>query len=97
MSGRASNRGASALKLRRSSTDPMRDYDRLPRELRAWLAQAARPWSPLSARRAFARALAATGDRMQALAELDRIEVQKIRRDAATVWGASYPAGTIVR
>ncbi|TCO73270.1 DUF6525 family protein [Rhodovulum euryhalinum] len=92
MTGRASNRGATTLKLRRRATDPMRDYDRLPLELRTWLAQAARPWSPISVRRAFARALAAKGDRAQALAELDRLEAHRIARDALGLWGRSHPA-----
>ncbi|MBN2631148.1 MAG: hypothetical protein JXR75_11490 [Rhodobacteraceae bacterium] len=92
MKGRASNRGAATLKLRRRATNPMRDYDGLPRELRAWLAQAARPWSPVSVRRAFARTLAAKGDRAQALAELDRLEAHKVARDALALWGGSHPA-----
>ncbi|MBK1637016.1 DUF6525 family protein [Rhodovulum adriaticum] len=90
MTGRASNRGATSLKLRRR-TDPMRDFDRLPADLRAWLHHAELPWSPVSVRRAFARALAVTGDRQQALAELDRRARHKLARDAAIVWGAAHP------
>ena len=40
------NRGRTSLKLKRRSEDPMRDYDRLPPELRAWLAEAVLPWRP---------------------------------------------------
>lgn len=96
MTGRGSNRGATTLKLRRRSTDPMGDYDRLPMDLRTWLAQAARPWSPVSVRRAFARALAATGDRRKALAELDRLEARKIARDALALWGTSHPEAHVI-
>lgn len=90
MRGHMSNRGATTLRLRRRK-DPMRDFDRLPSELRAWLRQAALPWSPVSAHRVFARVLAITGDRQQALAELDRRASRKVARDAAVVWGASHP------
>jgi hypothetical protein len=45
---RGGNLGASRLPARRRSMDPMRAYDRLPPDLRAWLADAARPWSPTS-------------------------------------------------
>ena len=35
----------SSLAARRRTQDPMAAYDRLPPELRGWLAQAALPWS----------------------------------------------------
>lgn len=35
------NRGATSLRRKRRRGDPMRDYDRLPPELRCWLADAA--------------------------------------------------------
>lgn len=49
-------------------------FDRLPPPLRRWLAGAALPWSPRSAARVFARALADTGSEDAALARLDRAE-----------------------
>lgn len=59
----------------------MADYDRLPADLRAWLAQAALPWSPRSAARAFADALTRSpGNRAAALAELDRLEQRSLAR-----------------
>ena len=63
----------------------MADYDRLPADVRAWLAGAALPWSPRSAGRAFARALARhKGDRPAALAELDGLQERRLARRAAT-------------
>ena len=57
----------------------MTEYDRLPADLRAWLAQAALPWSPRSVARAFGRALArGRGDRAAALAELDRLQERRL-------------------
>ena len=48
----------------------MRDYDRLPAELRRWLASAILPWRAKSVQRAYDKALARTGDRALALQEL---------------------------
>ncbi|MEM6679272.1 MAG: DUF6525 family protein [Pseudomonadota bacterium] len=69
----------------------MRDFDLLPAELRAWLAGAVLPWRPRSVRRSFERALARTGDRRLALAELDRLQQRLIARDARQIWGADHP------
>ncbi|WP_260349929.1 DUF6525 family protein, partial [Alloyangia mangrovi] len=49
------------MPTRRREGDVMSAYDRLPPELRAWLAQAALPWSPRSALRAWRGALVRTG------------------------------------
>ncbi len=57
----AGNRGRTSLKCRQRARDPMREYDRLPPELRAWLASAALPWRPRSVQRAYERAVARTG------------------------------------
>jgi hypothetical protein len=86
------NRGRTSLKRRRQSRDPMRDYDRLPVELRRWLAQAVLPWGTRSAMRAFERAMRRTGDVAQALAELDRVQQSLIAKDARQVWGDTHPA-----
>ena len=64
------NRGKTSLKLKRRNEVPMREYDRLPAELRAWLAAAVLPWRPRAVRRAFDKALAETGDRDFALTRL---------------------------
>ena len=59
------------------------DYDRLPAPLRRWLAQAALPWSPRSARRLWGRALAESGgDVAQALARLDAAEARQLSRES---------------
>ena len=50
------NLGQTPLKRRRRSVDPMRRYDALPEPLRQWLANAALPWSPVSAQRIWDRA-----------------------------------------
>ncbi|QIE43245.1 hypothetical protein G5B39_14535 (plasmid) [Rhodobacteraceae bacterium SC52] len=85
------NLGQTRLKRRRKCTDPMKDYDRLPPELRGWLATAILPWSPRSVRRAFKRAKAEYGDVQIALAELDRLEARLIARDAKHVWLGLHP------
>jgi len=85
------NRGKTSLKLKRRNADPMREFDRLPPELRAWLAAAVLPWRPRSVRRAFERAVARTRDRVRALEELDRLQDRLVAKDARAVWGQEYP------
>lgn len=87
----STNRGETSLKRKRRSTDPMRDYDRLPAELRTWLAAAILPWSPRSVRRAYERANAKTGCATSALAELDLMQLRLVARDSRKVWGADHP------
>lgn len=78
---------------RRRRGAPMAAYDRLPPEVRRWLAQAALPWSPQSVARLWAKALAgAAGDRTAALARMSRAEARRIAADAALVWGSGHPA-----
>ena len=86
-----SNCGTTSLRRRRRA-HPMREFDRLPPELRAWLAGAALPWSLRSVQRAYARALAQTRDTDQAIEELRRIETRQIARDARIIWGVDHPA-----
>ena len=69
----------------------MREYDGLPRELRAWLASAELPWRPASARKSYERALAETGDIEGALQELDRLQERLVAKDAKKVWGEVHP------
>ena len=89
-----SNRGATSLKRRWRSGDKMREFDRLPAELRAWLSCAALPWGTRSAKRTFARAMARTRDTALALRELDRIEARLIAKDARKIWGEDHPGVT---
>lgn len=69
----------------------MRDFDRLPEELRAWVIRADLPWRPKSVRRSFERALARTGDVAQALAELDHLQDRLVTKDARRIWGPDHP------
>ena len=75
------NLGATRLKLRARAEDPMRAYDALPRELRDWVAHAARPWSAQSCLRLWRRALAEEGCPERAKARLDRAEAAMLARD----------------
>ncbi len=86
------NRGATSLPCRRRKGNGLTDYDRLPPELRAWLAHADLPWSVRSARTAFERALARTSCPARAVADLDRMQRKQIAKDAARIWGRDHPA-----
>lgn len=85
------NLGATTLKCRQRSTDPMAAYDALPPLLRRWLANAALPWSPASCRRIW-RAAQAKGDGAEAtIARLDRAERQMLSRDRITRTQSTIP------
>ena len=85
------NRGRTSLICRRPSVAPMQAYDALPPELRAWVAQAALPWSARSVRAAYGKALAKSGDPSKALAKLDQLQQALLARDAKVVWSQEYP------
>ncbi|MEM6944007.1 MAG: DUF6525 family protein, partial [Pseudomonadota bacterium] len=85
------NRGKSSLRKKWRAEDPMREFDRLPAALRAWLASAVLPWRPRSVRQAYARAMARTRDETRALQELDRLQERLISRDAERIWGVEHP------
>lgn len=87
----ARNQGRTSLKHKRRSEDPMRDFDRLPHELRIWLAAADLPWRPRSVRQSYDRALSRTGDKSLAMAELNRLQERLIAKDAGSVWGRDHP------
>lgn len=71
----------------------MAEFDRLPPDLRAWIAQAALPWSPHSVARAHARALGACrGDKTAALTYLETLQRRRVATDAARTWGPGHPA-----
>ncbi|SLN34505.1 hypothetical protein ROJ8625_01624 [Roseivivax jejudonensis] len=87
---RITRRGNARSSLRRRTCigDPMKAYDRLPPELRAWLTEAALPWSARSARRAWQRALRETGGDTKAASErLSHIEQANLAKDSPNVWG----------
>lgn len=87
---------ASSLSRRRKprpARDPMAEFDRLPPDLRRWLAQAALPWSPRSALRAWQRALAQSRAPQDALARLDALQAARLARDGLhRPLGAAIPA-----
>ena len=87
----ARNRGTTSLKLKRRNEDPMREFDRLPADLRLWLTSAKLPWRPRSVRRAFDQAFARTRDAELALRELDALEARLVAKDGPKVWGDEYP------
>ena len=75
------NLGATSLRKRQRQADPMKTYDSLPAPLRYWLAQAALPWSPASAKRVWSRVLA-KGDSVEvALKTLAAVETKTLARD----------------
>ncbi|MTH78500.1 hypothetical protein GL286_12240 [Paracoccus aestuariivivens] len=85
------NNLASSLRKRRNAA-PMDSFDRLPKELRQWLAQAALPWSPRSVRRIWHEATRCGGAGFaDALARLAAAERRALRRDSRDIWGQDYP------
>lgn len=82
---------ASSL-ARRGRGRPMDRYDRLPAELRRWLAGAALPWSAASALRLWRRLHRETGgDTVRMLHRLELAERRMLARDGPRIWGAAYP------
>ncbi|MEJ8561130.1 DUF6525 family protein [Yoonia sp. GPGPB17] len=79
------NLGATSLRRKRRSADPMRSYDALPLPLRRWLAQASLPWSPNSARRLWNRACAKGLSPDEALLVLSKAEARTLARDRHAV------------
>ncbi|WP_230382973.1 DUF6525 family protein [Paracoccus shanxieyensis] len=78
---------------RRGSTSPMAAYDRLPLDLRRWLAGAALPWSAHSALRLWRRAMRdRPADTAHALQMLSAAETRLLGRDAGRIWGRDYPS-----
>lgn len=80
------NRNLVASRVRLRASNPMRDHDRLPPELRQWAIHAALPWSARSLVRVWNKALRETGSTAAALARLSAVEAQTLARDAERVW-----------
>lgn len=77
---------------RRRRPCPIEEYDRLPPELRSWLAQAALPWSPHSALRLWRKYLReSAGNTSAARQRLDMIEARMLAKDAPRIWGLAAP------
>ena len=75
------NLGQTKLRKRRRASDPMTEFDRMPKLLREWLNGAALPWAPKSVYRAYNRALRQTGDPDLALRQLEKLQQQKLSID----------------
>jgi hypothetical protein len=87
---RANLRSALSRRRRaRPARDPMAEFDRLPPPLRRWLSDAALPWSPRSAHRAYLQALADLRCPHQALGRLDALQSERLRRDRMAAEGAA--------
>lgn len=79
---------------RRNRPRPMERYDRLPAELRQWLAGAALPWSPQSALKLWTRLCRECGGDSEAIRRrLERAEARLLAKDAAKIRGAACPTG----
>lgn len=85
------NLGNTTLKRKRRDENSLLDYDRLPKNLRTWIANAELPWRPKSVLRAYERAYTKTGSIEEALFELSRLQHKLISRDACIIWGKNYP------
>ena len=85
------NLGKTSLKRKRQNENPLLDYDRLPRDLRAWIANAELPWRPRSVLKAYERAFSKTGDRNKAMNELNNIQHRLVAKDAIVIWGKNHP------
>ena len=75
------NLGKTKLSMRHRRSDSLKDFDRLPRQLREWLRNAILPWSPKSVRRVYYKAFSNTGNIDTALAELERIQKRQLAKD----------------
>lgn len=81
---------------RRRCPHPMMYYDRLPAELRLWLAGAALPWSPRSALKLWQRfERECRGDAVAMRRRLDQAEARMLARDAPRIWGMGYPPAEV--
>ncbi|MEM9796211.1 MAG: DUF6525 family protein [Pseudomonadota bacterium] len=82
----ASGNQRTSLGLSQAQKDNMAAFDRLPPALRHWLAEAKLPWSPVSAKRAWRRALwKSLGRTEAALRIMDEIEAERLARDALVI------------
>lgn len=89
------NGNLASPRARWHKANQMAAYDRLPAELRRWLAQAALPWSAASALRLWQRALRETGCPRQALVRLTRAEARSLARERVAVRGPANPTGDL--
>lgn len=78
---RSHNIGATRLRGRRRSADPMRTFDALPAPLRQWLSEAVLPWSPASVKRVWTLKRARGVSPDEILASLSQAETRTLARD----------------
>ena len=71
----------------------MQVYDRLPPELRDWMAQAALPWSPTSCLRLWRRAVSEEGCVLRARQRMERAEQAMLAREARRAGGSEAGSG----
>lgn len=76
------NLGQCSLRRKRRRQDPMAVFDSLPTPLRRWLAEAALPWSPASARRIWVKSRAKGMSEQEALSSLRQAEQRTLARDS---------------
>lgn len=76
----------------RGRSPAMARYDRLPPELRQWLAEAALPWSPGSVLRLWRKFVGEAGGNAEtARRRLDLVEARMLMKDAPRIWGSAPP------
>ncbi|MDE4097883.1 DUF6525 family protein [Phaeobacter gallaeciensis] len=79
---RRRNLGATGLPIRKRTGNAMTEYDRLPPSLRAWMQEAALPWSPRSCRSIWMKVKQDGGSDRQAIARLAAVEAAMLKRAA---------------
>ncbi|MEP2530717.1 DUF6525 family protein [Shimia sp.] len=86
---RRGSNARTSLRRKKRTGDPMAAYNRLPADLRAWLAYAALPWSLRSALRVWRSAIKANGDDTTAARlYLSQLEQKRLDQEAGKIWGA---------
>ena len=80
------NVGQTKLRKRRRQSDPMSDFDKLPKTIRKWINDAVLPWGPKSVLRAYKKAFLRTGDSTLALADLDRVQKIQLSKDRSDIF-----------
>lgn len=82
------NLGATTLRKRYRTGNPMHTYDKLPQPLRLWLADAALPWSPKSCKRIWDKARRDGLSTDDAIKTLSAAEQRALARDTRHGSGA---------
>ena len=75
------NLGETKLRKHRRASDPMKEFDRLPKLLREWLNEALLPWAPKSVYRAYKKALKKNRDTKFTLQYLDNLQQKRLSAD----------------